>query len=51
MARLVARIRILPADAEINTDDVAKAISFFCSLDAAYITGQTLNVDGGMEMD
>jgi elongation factor 1-beta len=26
MARLVARIRILPADAEINTDDVAKAI-------------------------
>jgi elongation factor 1-beta len=26
MARLVARIRILPADAEINTDEVAKAI-------------------------
>ncbi len=29
-------------------DDVAKAVAFLCSDDAAYITGQTLVVDGGM---
>jgi NAD(P)-dependent dehydrogenase (short-subunit alcohol dehydrogenase family) len=31
--------------------DVANAVLFLCSPDASYITGQTLNVDGGMEMD
>ena len=31
-------------------EDVAKAVSFLCSEDAAYITGQTLVVDGGMTM-
>jgi len=30
--------------------DVAAAVSFLCSPDAGYITGQALNVDGGMEM-
>ncbi|KLU61055.1 3-oxoacyl-[acyl-carrier-protein] reductase FabG [Peptococcaceae bacterium CEB3] len=30
--------------------DVAKAVAFLASPDAAYITGQTLCVDGGMEM-
>ena len=28
-------------------EDVAKAVAFFCSEDAAYITGQTLHVNGG----
>ena len=32
-------------------EDVAGAVSFLCSPDAAYITGQSLNVCGGMEMD
>jgi NAD(P)-dependent dehydrogenase (short-subunit alcohol dehydrogenase family) len=32
-------------------EDVANAVSFFCSPAAKYITGQTLNVDGGIEMD
>lgn len=32
-------------------DDVARAVAFFCSDEANYVTGQTLNVDGGMEMD
>jgi len=32
-------------------EDVAAAVSFLCSPDAGYITGQALNVDGGMEMD
>ncbi|GGE16604.1 beta-ketoacyl-ACP reductase [Marinithermofilum abyssi] len=31
-------------------EDVAKAVRFLASDDAAYITGQTLNVDGGMVM-
>jgi NAD(P)-dependent dehydrogenase (short-subunit alcohol dehydrogenase family) len=34
-----------------TVDDVAGAVSFLCSPDAAYITGQALNVCGGMEMD
>ena len=31
-------------------EDVAGAVAFLCSADADYITGQTLNVDGGFEM-
>jgi meso-butanediol dehydrogenase/(S,S)-butanediol dehydrogenase/diacetyl reductase len=31
--------------------DIAAAVSFLCSADADYITGQTLNVDGGIEMN
>ena len=32
-------------------EDLAAAVSFLLSTDADYITGQTLNVDGGIEMD
>ncbi len=31
-------------------DDVAAAVSFLCGPDAAYMTGQTLHVNGGMYM-
>lgn len=31
--------------------DIAKAVAFLVSDDAAYITGQTLHVNGGMFMD
>ncbi|NLY90098.1 MAG: SDR family oxidoreductase, partial [Firmicutes bacterium] len=31
-------------------EDVAKAVVFLASSDADYITGQVLNVDGGMVM-
>ncbi|WIW69598.1 3-oxoacyl-[acyl-carrier-protein] reductase [Anaerosinus gibii] len=33
-----------------EADDVAKAVMFLVSDNASYITGQTLNVDGGMVM-
>jgi len=48
LARMVAKI---PLGRLETPDDVASAISFLCSRDAAYITGQSLNVDGGMEMN
>jgi len=30
--------------------DVAKVVEFFCSASADYLTGQVINVDGGMVM-
>jgi 3-oxoacyl-[acyl-carrier protein] reductase len=33
-----------------NTEEVAAAISFLCSPQAGYITGQILAIDGGMSM-
>lgn len=33
-----------------TTEDIAGAVSFLCSSDADFITGQTINVDGGFEM-
>lgn len=48
LARMTAKI---PLGRLETPEDVANVVSFFCSPDASYITGQTLNVDGGMEMD
>jgi NAD(P)-dependent dehydrogenase (short-subunit alcohol dehydrogenase family) len=48
LARMIARI---PLGYPAKTDDIAKVVSFLCSPDAAYITGQSLNVCGGMEMN
>jgi acetoin reductase-like protein len=48
LARMVAKI---PLGYPAKTDDIAKVVSFLCSSDAAYITGQSLNVCGGMEMN
>ena len=33
-----------------TVDDVAGVVAFLCSPDSDYMTGQTLNVDGGFEM-
>jgi len=48
LARMVAKI---PLGRLESTDDVAGVVSFLCSPDATYITGQSLNVCGGMEMN
>jgi meso-butanediol dehydrogenase/(S,S)-butanediol dehydrogenase/diacetyl reductase len=48
LARMLSRV---PLGRIETPDDVAGAVSFLCSPDAGYITGQALNVDGGMEMD
>ncbi len=34
-----------------RVDDVAQAVLFLCSPAAAYITGATLHVNGGMHME
>jgi len=34
-----------------SCEDMAAAVAFLCSVDSDYITGQTLNVDGGFEMN
>jgi len=48
LARMVSKI---PLGYPAKTEDIAKAVSFLCSSSAAYITGQSLNVCGGMEMN
>ncbi len=48
LRRMVSRI---PMGQMARPDDVAAAVAFFCSPGAWYITGQALNVCGGMEMD
>jgi meso-butanediol dehydrogenase/(S,S)-butanediol dehydrogenase/diacetyl reductase len=34
-----------------RVEDVADVVAFLCSPDSDYMTGQTLNVDGGFEMN
>jgi meso-butanediol dehydrogenase/(S,S)-butanediol dehydrogenase/diacetyl reductase len=43
-------IEKIPLKRAGTAEDVAGAVAFLCSSDADYITGQTLNVDGGFEM-
>jgi NAD(P)-dependent dehydrogenase (short-subunit alcohol dehydrogenase family) len=48
LRRMVGRI---PLGRLASPEDVAATVAFFCSPGASYITGQALNVCGGMEMD
>jgi 3-oxoacyl-[acyl-carrier protein] reductase len=43
-------VKMIPLGRWGTVDDVAYAVAFLASDEAAYITGQTLNVDGGMAM-
>ncbi len=45
-----AMLKQIPLSRFGAADDIAHAVSFLCSEHAAYITGQTLVVDGGMTM-
>jgi 3-oxoacyl-[acyl-carrier protein] reductase len=40
----------IPAGRFGDTDDVASAVLYLASQEAAYVTGQTLHVNGGMAM-
>ena len=43
-------VRNIPAGRAGSGEDVAGLVSFLASDDATYITGQTVNVDGGLFM-
>ena len=49
-AARAAMLGTIPAGRPGTPEDVAKAVVFLASDDAAYITGQVLQVDGGMAM-
>lgn len=42
------KLRLIPSGRIGKVEDVASAVAFLCSEEAGYITGQTLNVNGGM---
>ena len=44
-------IESVPLKRVAEPEDIAAAVAFLCSPDSDYITGQALNVDGGLEMD
>lgn len=46
-----AFINQVPLKRAATPEDLAGAVTFLCSSDADYITGQALNVDGGYEMN
>lgn len=49
-AQREAIFKLIPMGAIGKPEDIAGAVAFLCSADANYITGTTLNVNGGMCM-
>ncbi len=47
---MAAFVDSIPLRRAGTPEDIAATVAFFCSPDADYVTGQTLNVDGGYEM-
>ena len=48
--QMLASVKRTPAGRLVEPEDVAAAVSFLCSPDAAMICGQTLVVDGGYSL-
>jgi enoyl-[acyl-carrier protein] reductase III len=48
--QMLASVKRTPAGRLVETEDVAAAVSFLCSPDAAMICGHTLVVDGGYSL-
>lgn len=44
-------IKRIPLKRAGTVEEMANAVAFLCSSESDYITGQTLNVDGGFEMN
>ncbi|MDR0927929.1 MAG: 3-oxoacyl-[acyl-carrier-protein] reductase [Ignavibacteria bacterium] len=40
----------IPLKRAAEAEDIANVVSFFCSEDASYLTGQVVHIDGGMVM-
>lgn len=49
-AILQKAIEFIPLKRMGTSEDVARLVAFLCSEDAAYITGQVIQVDGGLRM-
>lgn len=45
------KVRNIPAGRLASTQEIAETIEFLCSDAASYLTGQTLNMNGGMYFD
>jgi enoyl-[acyl-carrier protein] reductase III len=48
--QMLASVKRTPAGRLVEPEDVAAAVSFLCSPDAAMVCGQTLVVDGGYSL-
>ena len=42
------KIKHIPIGRIANPKEIANVVNFLCSDNASYITGQTINVNGGM---
>jgi len=43
-------LKNIPLKRAATPEDIANVVSFFCSEDASYLTGQVIHIDGGMVM-
>jgi len=43
-------LKNIPLKRAATPEDIANVVSFFCSDDASYLTGQVIHIDGGMVM-